>query len=177
MIAKYRTRLTDYLIFENRATNSGFTLINMEKIASFTINHLKLGAGIYVSRIDDDIITYDLRIRKPYSDELLTVEEAHSLEHLLATEVRRGTLAKNVVYVGPMGCMTGFYVLLKGKKEGHVQEIKRAFGAILNYTQMPGDSKIECGNCKTLNLKTGIKIAKEYLQKIGEKTVADEYIV
>lgn len=140
----------------------------MERISSFSVDHLKLNEGIYISRIDGDIITYDLRFCKPYSDYLLTHEQMHTIEHLMATILRNDMrFSKNIVYFGPMGCQTGFYLLVNMNlgEITHSDTIKMIMSALqkaLNWDEeIPGNSKIECGNCYTLSLSS----AKEALQK------------
>lgn len=142
----------------------------MEKITSFTIDHLNHPAGIYLSRVDGDIYTYDVRICKPYADELLSNAEMHSLEHLLATVLRNGSLKKQTVYVGPMGCQTGFYVLMKGIKLDEAAEyIINGFKDILAYDgEMPGGTQKECGNCYNLSVDSAKKAAELFLKRIGK---------
>ena len=149
---------------------------NHKKIPSFTINHEMLQRGVYVSRQDGDIVTFDLRMRRPYAEPVLTDVELHSLEHLLATGLRNGSCGKNIVYVGPMGCATGFYVLSRGiSVPDAVRAIADAFGAIADAKAMPGDSRVECGNCRTLDLAEGKRAAAEYYAVIRGKTCPDEY--
>ena len=140
----------------------------MEKITSFTINHLDHNAGIYLSRVDENVYTYDVRICKPYADELLTNGEMHSLEHLLATVLRNGEYKDKVVYVGPMGCQTGFYVLFFGVKlQEATKVITDAFKLISSYEgEMPGNSKPECGNCLNLSVDLAKSVAKTFLSRI-----------
>ncbi len=142
----------------------------MEKIASFKINHLDHPAGIYLSRKDGDIYTYDVRICKPYGDELMTNAEMHSLEHLLATVMRNGRLKDKTVYVGPMGCQTGFYVLLNDVEPRDAFDyITESFEEIVRYEgEMPGKSKEECGNYYNLDVSCAKKIAKTFLNRIGK---------
>jgi S-ribosylhomocysteine lyase len=85
----------------------------MQKIASFQINHDTLEKGMYISRIDGDVITYDIHMKKPNGGEYLNMSAAHTLEHLLATYLRNSEIGESVIYVGPMGCRTGFYILLR----------------------------------------------------------------
>jgi len=154
----------------------GFEKIFMKKIASFTVNHEILERGIYVSRRDGDITTFDLRMRKPYVDDLLTDIEMHSLEHLWATALRNGKNGSHVIYAGPMGCATGFYVLYRGLSDATcIQDITAALQAALTITEMPGNSTIECGNNRTLDLAKGQNLAKEYLAVIEGKSRPDVY--
>lgn len=142
----------------------------MEKIESFKIDHLNHPAGIYLSRRDGDICTYDVRICKPYADELLTNAEMHSLEHLLATVLRNGAHGAEVIYVGPMGCQTGFYVLYRGLGQNEAErDILAAFRYIADYDgEMPGNSKAECGNCLNLSVAAARRAATTFLERIGK---------
>ena len=142
----------------------------MDKIASFTIDHLDHPAGIYLSRVDGDVYTYDVRICKPYADELLSNAELHSLEHLLATLLRNGYEKDRVIYVGPMGCQTGFYVLYRGLDLSEATaDIVSAFRKVAAYDgEMPGNSKRECGNCLNLSVEAARRAAKVFLERIGK---------
>lgn len=142
----------------------------MEKIESFKIDHLNHPAGIYLSRRDGDICTYDVRICKPYADELLTNAEMHSLEHLLATVLRNGAHGAEVIYVGPMGCQTGFYVLYRGLGQNEAErDILAAFRYVADYDgEMPGNSKAECGSCLNLSVAAARRAATTFLERIGK---------
>ncbi|MBQ4049671.1 MAG: S-ribosylhomocysteine lyase [Clostridia bacterium] len=141
----------------------------MKKITSFTIDHLNHPAGIYLSRQDGDVYTYDVRICKPYTDEILSNSALHSLEHLLATILRNDE--EQTVYVGPMGCQTGFYVLFRDVELIEASEkIKKAFRKIAVYDgEMPGGSKVECGYCFNLSVQSAKETAVLFLQRLGEK--------
>ena len=147
----------------------------MKKIASFTVDHRKIDEGVYVSRIDGDIVTYDMRMRKPNSGDVLSNSEMHSLEHLFATVVRNSTLGDNVIYFGPMGCQTGFYLLMRNMNhEENLQLIKDTLVEVIDYDgEMPGNSEIECGNYRNLDMSLAKAEAKKYLDKIKHKTVED----
>ena len=95
----------------------------IERITSFTVDHTLLYPGIYVSRIDGDITTYDLRMRKPNTGDLVDNASLHSLEHMLATFMRNSELKEDVIYVGPMGCQTGFYLLMRNADNRKVLEV------------------------------------------------------
>lgn len=145
----------------------------MDRISSFTVDHLKLNEGIYVSRVDGDIITYDLRFCKPYSGSLLTNEQLHTLEHLLATIFRNDLrFSKNIVYFGPMGCQTGFYLLIDMSigditHSDTIKMIMCALEKVINWKEeVPGNSQIECGNINTLNLEEAKKAAQIYYDKL-----------
>lgn len=121
----------------------------MKTIASFTVNHDVLDRGLYVSRIDGDVISYDLRMKKPNGGDYLEIGALHTLEHLLATCFRNSPRGKEVVYVGPMGCRTGFYLLLRdtvGRKEViALTKAGLAFAAAFEG-EIPGNKRWECGN-------------------------------
>lgn len=141
----------------------------MERIASFGVDHLTLEEGLYISRIDGDIITYDLRMCKPYSNKLLTHEQMHTMEHLMATILRNDKkFGPGIIYFGPMGCQTGFYLLLDLRKVAFTnQELVNVlidtFEKIEIWNEeVPGNSRIECGNCDTLNLAAAKEVATNY---------------
>jgi S-ribosylhomocysteine lyase len=121
----------------------------MKKIASFTVNHDTLEKGMYVSRIDGDVVTYDIRMKKPNGGDYLCMSAAHTLEHLFATYARNSDVGDKVVYVGPMGCRTGFYLLVRDtishtRAIALVQE-SMAFAKDFEG-EIPGNKKEECGN-------------------------------
>ena len=147
----------------------------MKKIASFTVDHRKIDEGVYVSRIDGDIVTYDMRMRKPNSGDVLSNSEMHSLEHLFATAVRNSALGDKVIYFGPMGCQTGFYLLMRNMNhEENLKLIKDTLMAVIDYEgEMPGNSEIECGNYRNLDMGVAKAEAKKYLGKIKDKTAED----
>lgn len=147
----------------------------MKKIASFTVDHRYIREWIYVSRIDGDITTYDLRMRKPNTGDVMSNELMHSFEHLFATFMRNGTLSDDVIYVGPMGCQTGFYLLVRNADHKAVlDEVKRILAEIAEYKgEMPGASEIECGNYRNLSCEVAALEAAEYLKKIAEETEND----
>ena len=121
----------------------------MEKIASFRIDHDKLTKGLYVSRIDGDVITYDLRMKLPNGGDYLAPAEAHTLEHLLASYLRNVDFGGEVVYVGPMGCRTGFYILMRDtvSRKTAIDIIWSALHFTACYArEIPGATKAECGN-------------------------------
>jgi len=148
----------------------------MDRITSFQVDHLRLGKGIYVSKKEDDILTLDLRMRRPYKDEVLSGVQMHSLEHLLATALRSGRLKNNVVYVGPMGCATGFYVLYRGVMPNDaLGDIIDGLKAAIATDAMPGSSMVECGNYYTLDLEIGKALIREYLDVVGGNSDMDKY--
>ncbi len=145
----------------------------MKKIASFTVDHRKITEGVYISRIDGDVVTYDLRMRKPNTGDVLSNEAMHSMEHLFATLVRNSKLSDKVIYFGPMGCQTGFYLLMRNENhQENLDLIKDVLIEIKNYRgEMPGNSEIECGNYRTLNLELALKEADSYYEKVKDWTV------
>lgn len=146
----------------------------MEKIASFTIDHLKLEKGIYVSRIDkvgkENITTFDIRMTKPNFEPVMNTAEIHTLEHLGATFLRNHPIFKDkIIYFGPMGCRTGFYLLLVGKysSEAVLPLIIELFEFIANFEGVvPGACAKDCGNYLDMNLNMAKYIAKNYLTEI-----------
>ena len=144
----------------------------MKKIASFTINHDTLTEGIYTSRIDGDIVTYDIRMRKPNNGNYLETGALHTVEHLFATYVRNSPYADSIIYFGPMGCRTGFYVIFAGdlKSEDIIGVLREAADYVLNYddnTPIPGYSPRDCGNY----LDNNLKLAKIYMKKFKEEVL------
>ena len=121
----------------------------MQKIASFQINHDTLEKGMYISRIDGDVITYDIRMKKPNGGEYLNMSAAHTLEHLLATYLRNSEIGESVIYVGPMGCRTGFYILFRDSVSyaQAIESVKAAMAFARDFTgEIPGNKREECGN-------------------------------
>ena len=138
----------------------------MEKIASFTINHDTLQKGLYVSRVDGDAVTYDLRMKLPNAGDYLSTGEAHTIEHLLATFLRNSDIRSEVIYVGPMGCRTGFYVILRDtvSQEKAIQAVREGLLFIKDYEgEIPGAKKEECGNYLDHDLLGARKTAEDML--------------
>jgi S-ribosylhomocysteine lyase len=121
----------------------------MKKIASFTVNHDTLEKGMYISRIDGDVVTYDIRMKKPNGGDYLDMAAAHTLEHLFATYARNSEYGDKIVYVGPMGCKTGFYLLVRDSLS-HTQAIelvKESMAFARDFVGgIPGNKREECGN-------------------------------
>ncbi len=136
----------------------------MERIASFSVNHDKLEKGIYVSRIDGDVISYDIRMKKPNGGDYLPIAAMHTFEHLFATYARNSEFSDNVIYVGPMGCRTGFYLLMRDsvKKQDVIDMVKGAFSYISDFSgEIPGSKKEECGNYLEHDLEGAKEVAKD----------------
>lgn len=139
----------------------------MEKILSFTIDHDVLERGVYVSRIDGDVVTYDIRMKKPNMGDYLSTSTLHTFEHLFATFARNSKYSDSVVYVGPMGCRTGFYLLLRDRvsKSEALSLVKNSFSFIASFKgEIPGSKRKECGNYKEHDLEGAKKEAKEMLK-------------
>lgn len=136
----------------------------MQKIASFQINHDTLEKGMYISRIDGDVITYDIRMKKPNGGDYLDMNAAHTLEHLLATYLRNSVIGKSVIYVGPMGCRTGFYILLRDSVSFSqaIENVQKGMAFSRDFTgEIPGNKREECGNYLAHDLAGAKKEAEE----------------
>ena len=120
----------------------------MERIASFCVDHTTLEPGMYLSRRDGDIMTWDIRMKKPNQGDYLSPACAHTIEHLFATRARNSRYGAHVIYVGPMGCLTGFYLLTQGLTDAEALDLVReCFDWMAEYDgPIPGASAPECGN-------------------------------
>jgi S-ribosylhomocysteine lyase len=149
----------------------------MNKIASFTINHDKIQEGIYVSRIDGDITTYDMRMRKPNMGDYIDNLTIHSLEHMFATYVRNSKKSDKIIYFGPMGCQTGFYLLVRDESNENVLDlVKNVLKKIISHKgEIFGNTREECGNYRNLNLEAAQIEAKRYLDVLNSKEVTFKY--
>ena len=145
----------------------------LRKIASFTINHDTLVPGMYVSRVDGDCVTYDLRLKYPNRGDYLAQKPLHTLEHLVATYVRSSPWSDSVVYFGPMGCRTGFYLILRDSvsHEQAIALVKEAFAFSAAFEgDIPGAKKIECGNYLEHDLPAARTEAAAYLVVLAHCT-------
>lgn len=146
----------------------------MEKIASFTIDHLKLVPGVYVSRKDtigkEVITTFDLRMTSPNDEPVMNTAEVHTIEHLAATFLRNHPVYGNkTIYFGPMGCRTGFYLLLAGNLTSKeiLPLMIEMFEFIRDFNgEVPGASPKDCGNYLDMNLPMANYLAKRYLDNV-----------
>ena len=146
----------------------------MEKIASFTVDHLRLVPGVYVSRVDqvagNPITTFDLRMTCPNKEPVMNTAEVHTIEHLAATFLRNhAEYADKTIYFGPMGCRTGFYLLLAGdlSSKDIVPLMVEMFEFIRDYKgEVPGASPKDCGNYLDMNLGMANYLAKRYLDNV-----------
>lgn len=149
--------------------------MDIKKNASFTVDHTKFGEGLYISRIDGDITTYDMRTRRPNSGDFMDNITMHTFEHMFSTYIRNSQL--DVIYFGPMGCQTGFYLLVRNADNGKVlAEIISALENIIAHTgEVFGASEIECGNYKTLDLFAAKSEAQKYLDILSQKEIDYKY--
>lgn len=144
----------------------------MEKIASFTVNHMDLQAGIYVSRRDNVngnvITTFDLRMKRPNYEPVMNTAEMHTIEHLGATFLRNHKDYKDkIIYFGPMGCRTGFYLIVSGdyESEDMVELVTEMYQFVSTFDdEVPGASPMDCGNYLDMNLPMARYEAKSYLE-------------
>ncbi len=145
----------------------------MKKIESFCVDHNKLDVGVYISRVDDDIVTYDLRFIKPNTPPFLEPYAMHTIEHLFATYARNSEHKDNVIYFGPMGCMTGFYFLCRGlSHDTALKLIKDIVKKCRDHKgEIPGNSAIECGNYLAHNTESAHKALCKYYDDIKDNTV------
>lgn len=141
----------------------------MDKIDSFTVDHTRLLPGIYVSRTDGDITTYDLRFKKPNTNDLLDNASMHSLEHMFASYIRNSSIKDTVIYFGPMGCQTGFYLLVRNAENQEVLEaVAGVLEKIINHKgEVFGYSETECGNYRNLSLEAAQNLSREYLNVLN----------
>ena len=155
----------------------------MERIASFQVDHVRLNRGLYVSRIDEIngnyLTSFDIRMKLPNREPVINIAELHTMEHLGATFLRNHSVWKEkIVYFGPMGCRTGFYLILKGKLESKdiVELMKELYKFMAEFKgDIPGATAVECGNYLDQNLPMANYEAKKYLeetlQNLGEENL------
>lgn len=156
----------------------------MEKITSFTIDHIKLIPGLYVSRKDmagnTTVTTFDIRVTNPNEEPVMNTAEIHTIEHLAATFLRNHKDYKEqVLYFGPMGCRTGFYLLLTGDYESKdiLPLMKEMFAFIANFEgEVPGTSAKDCGNYLDMNLPMAKYVAKKYLTEVLEVITENQLV-
>lgn len=134
----------------------------MKRIASFEVNHDKLTPGMYTSRIDGDITTYDVRMVLPNAGTYLEPAASHTFEHLFATYVRNSDLADRIIYAGPMGCQTGFYFLVRDMDPSDaIRLVRETMDFVAGYTgEIPGASRVECGNYLLHDLEGARRMAR-----------------
>ena len=137
----------------------------IKKITSFTVDHRYIVPGIYVSRIDGDVTTYDMRTRRPNCGDYMDNATMHSFEHMFATYVRNSEMSDKVIYFGPMGCQTGFYLLMRdtSNEEALALVLSVLKNIIAHDGEMFGYSEIECGNYRNLSVEAAKIEARRYL--------------
>ena len=156
----------------------------MEKITSFTIDHIRLVPGVYVSRKDpvgnETITTFDLRMTRPNDEPVMNTAEMHAIEHLAATFLRNHKeFGPKIIYFGPMGCRTGFYLLLAGDYESTdiIELLKEMYTFIAEYEgEIPGASAKDCGNYLDMNLPMAKYLAKKYLDEVLTGITAERLV-
>ena len=143
------------------------------RITSFSINHDILLPGLYVSRVDGDVTTYDMRTRRPNTGDLMDNSTMHSLEHMFATYIRNGDLKDSIVYFGPMGCQTGFYLLVRNADNAEVlRQVRLTLMKILAHEgPVFGASSRECGNYRSLSLASAKTEEQRYLSELDARPV------
>lgn len=135
---------------------------------SFEKNHDLLMPGLYAATDANGIATFDLRMKKPNAGDYITPKALHTIEHLLASVLRSGREGKNIVYFGPMGCRTGFYLLTLRLSYGEVLDLlKESIAAALQLNEIPGSSRRECGNCLEHDLEGAKRELEAYLQRLN----------
>ena len=149
----------------------------MERITSFTVDHDFIKKDISLSRIDGDIVTYDMRTRIPNAGDYMDNLTMHSLEHMFATYVRNSEIAEKVIYFGPMGCRTGFYLLVRDEAPERVLEVViDTLGKIVDHEgDMFGATRKECGNYRELSLAAAKAEAKAYLAELIDRPHTFKY--
>ncbi len=151
----------------------------MKRIASFCVDHNKLVEGMYTSRIDGDITTYDIRMVRPNGGTFLENAAMHTFEHLFATYARNSKFEKSIIYVGPMGCRTGFYFLVRDLSPvDSITLVREVMDFISKYNDaIPGTTAIECGNYREHDLNGAKKIASKMVVVLKDWTVEQlEYL-
>ena len=144
---------------------------NINKIASFTVDHDLLDEGIYVSRIDGDITTYDLRTRVPNCGDYMDNLTMHSVEHMIATYIRSSSIGDRIIYFGPMGCQTGFYLLVRDADNAEVLRVlTEVLEKVISHDgEMFGAVRRECGNYKNLSVDAAKAECARYLAAIRSR--------
>ena len=149
----------------------------MKRITSYSVDHDKIEPGIYISRIDGDITTFDLRTRTPNAGDYMDNITMHSVEHMLATLLRNSEISENVIYFGPMGCQTGFYLLTRDLEPEKVLDIlkKCLYDVVYVENKMYGDQRKECGNYKNLSIESAKTECKRYYEVLNSKKADFKY--
>ncbi len=148
----------------------------MKTIASFTVDHDILEKGMYLSRIDQNCVTYDIRMKKPNQGDYLSTGGMHSIEHLFATYARNSEYSDKVIYVGPMGCRTGFYLIVTTDLSFResIKLVQESMAFIRDFEgEMPGGKKRECGNYLDHDVREAKAVAEDMLEVLKDWTPED----
>lgn len=147
----------------------------MDRIPSFSIDHCRLEKGVYLSRQDDDVMTWDVRIKEPNHGDYLTTGVIHTIEHLYATYARSSKYKDGIIYIGPMGCRTGCYMLTRGLSNADVLDcILQSFKFMATYEgEIPGQKEEECGNYLDHDLE-GCRVEAAKFVEVLEKLTPDK---
>ena len=150
---------------------------NVKRIASFSVNHDFVDEGIYVSRIDGDVTSYDLRTRRPNMGDYMDNVTMHSVEHMFASFVRNSRISDKVIYFGPMGCRMGFYLLVRDAENSEVLSvvIETLEKIISHEGEVFGKSREECGNYLELDMESARREAKRYLDVLTSREQSFKY--
>jgi S-ribosylhomocysteine lyase len=149
----------------------------MNRIASFSVDHDYIVPGMYISRIDGDVITYDLRTRRPNRGDYMSNLTMHSVEHMVATLIRNSEIGDDILYFGPMGCQTGFYLLVRDSvSPAQVWEVLcRVLAQVEHESTMYGADRKECGNWKNLSLAAAQEECRTYLAALKARGANFDY--
>ena len=149
----------------------------MKRIQSFNVDHDFIVEGMYISRIDGDITTFDMRTRRPNKDDYMDSITMHSMEHMFATYIRNSEIGDKVIYFGPMGCRTGFYLLTRDlSPETVLNATCKALENIVSHSgEMFGNTRKECGNYRELDLSKAKTEAKRFLDVLSSKNTDFKY--
>ena len=144
---------------------------SVRRISSFSVDHDLIDEGIYISRIDGDITTYDMRTRKPNMGDYMDNITMHSVEHMFATYVRNSKIGDDIIYFGPMGCRTGFYLLVRNADNAQVLDVVLDVLSKITFEAdvMFGATRVECGNYLELDLDSAKCEAKRYLDVLNSR--------
>lgn len=147
----------------------------MKRIPSFSIDHTKLKRGVYLSRQDDDVKTWDVRMKEPNHGDYLSQGALHTIEHLFATYARNSRYQNGIIYIGPMGCRTGMYFLTRGLSDQEVLDcIRESYRFMASYEgEIPGAKEEECGNYREHSLEDCREEARKYLEVLEPMTAEE----